>query len=184
MYQTQTVTPAIGWNFAPSILVMLVSLAALYGYLISLARKDGHWGKEVRGRHVAFFAAGLSIIFIALVSPLDALSNAALFSAHMTQHLLLLLLASAFLLLGIPGYWIHYLYGLPVLRRILPIITHPVFTLLAFNLIMWGWHLPNFYQAALTDANVHVLEHMTFLAAGMLMWLPVIHDAPPQHPLS
>ena len=177
-------TTGLNWNFAPSIFMMLISLAVLYGYLIYLARKDGHWGKEVRGRHIAFFALGLFIIFIALVSPLDTLSNVALFSAHMVQHLLLMLIASALLLLGTPGYWIRYLYSLPVLKRILPIVTHPVVTLLTFNFVMWIWHVPALYQAALLDVNIHVMEHMMFLAAGVLMWLPVIHDAPPQHPLS
>ena len=71
-------------------------------------------------------------MFTALVTPLDALSNEALFSAHMVQHILLMLLAPACLLLGTPGYWIQYLYKLPVLKQILPIVTHPLVTLIAF----------------------------------------------------
>jgi len=56
--------PALNWNFAPSILVMLFSQAALYGYLIYLARQDGHWGTDVRTRHIVWFALGLILIFI------------------------------------------------------------------------------------------------------------------------
>ena len=42
MLASSTTPPPINWNFAPSILVMLLSQAVLYGYLISIARKDGH----------------------------------------------------------------------------------------------------------------------------------------------
>ncbi len=176
--------PPIGWNFAPSIFVMLLSQAVLYGYLITLARKDGRWGKDVRPWHVVSFALGLIVIFIALVSPLDALSNVALFSAHMVQHLLLMLVAPALLLLGTPGYWIRTLYDLPVLKKVLPLVTQPIVTLLVFNAVMWLWHVPALYESALRDPNLHIVEHMMFLAAGVLMWLPIIQTVPPQHPLN
>lgn len=175
---------ALNWNFAPSILVMLLSQAVLYGYLIYLSRRDGYWGTEVRGRHIVFFALGLILIFVALVSPLDSLSNVALFSAHMVQHILLMLLASACLLLGTPGFWLRILYDLPVLKVVLPIVTHPLVTLVAFNAVMWVWHVPALYEGALRNPNIHIVEHMMFLVVGVLLWLPVIHDVPPRHVLS
>lgn len=180
----QITPPTIGWDFAPSILVMLLSQAVLYGYLVYLARKDGRWGADVRASHVVYFALGLLLIFIALVSPIDALSNQALFAAHMVQHLLLMLLAPACLVLGTPGYWIRYLYDLPILKRLLPIVTHSVFTVLAFNAVMWTWHVPALYEGALRNVNIHVLEHLMFLGAGVLLWLPVIHAVPPQRTTS
>jgi putative membrane protein len=174
---------ALNWNFAPSILVMLASQAALYGYLIYTARSDGRWGVDVRRSHVVYFALGLILIFLALVTPIDSLSNEALFSAHMVQHILLMLLAPACLLLGTPSYWIRALYDLPVLKRVLPIVTHPLVTLIAFNAVMWIWHVPALYEGALRSPNAHIVEHLMFLAAGVLMWLPVIHEVPPGHVL-
>ncbi len=171
----------LNWNFAPSILMMLISQAVLYGYLIYIARRDGHWGSAVRRSHVIYFTLGLFVIFIALVTPIDSLSNVALFSAHMVQHILLMLLAPVCLLRGTPGYWIRYLYDLPILKRVLPIVTHPLTTLITFNAVMWIWHVPTLYEGALRNPNVHILEHMMFLAWGVLLWLPVIHDVPPRH---
>jgi putative membrane protein len=133
---------------------------------------------------VIFFAVGLILIFVALVTPIDSLSNVALFSVHMVQHILLMLLASAFLLLGTPGYWIRYLYDLPILKQLLPIVTHPLVTLISFNVVLWIWHVPALYDGALLNPNIHILEHMMFLSFGVLMWLPVIHDVPPKHVLS
>lgn len=176
----QSAAQSTNWNFAPSIIVMLLSQAVLYGFLIYIARRDGHWGQEVNERHIVWFSLGLITMFIALVSPLDALSNDALFSAHMTQHILLALIAPACLLIGTPRYWIHYLHDLPVLKNILPILTHPIVTLVLFNLVLWLWHLPSLYEGALRDTNIHVLEHLMFLAAGVLFWSPVLHDVPPQ----
>ena len=178
------VSTSLNWDFAPSILMMLISQAVLYGYLISIARRDGHWGSDVRAAHVICFALGLIVIFIALVTPIDSLSNVALFSAHMVQHILLMLLASVCLVLGTPAYWLRYLYDLPVLKRLLPIVTHPLVTLIAFNAVMWIWHVPALYEGALRDPNVHIIEHMMFLVFGVLLWLPVIHDVPPGHILS
>jgi putative membrane protein len=178
------VTAALNWNFAPSIVMMLFSQAALYSYLIYVARSDGRWGADVRRSHVVWFALGLILIFTALVTPIDSLSNEALFSAHMVQHILLMLLAPACLLLGTPGYWLRTLYDLPVLKRVLPIVTHPLVTLIVFNAVMWIWHVPALYEGALRDGNVHIMEHMMYLTAGVLMWLPVIHDVPPGHVLS
>ena len=164
--------------------MMLISQGALYSYLIYVARSDGRWGTDVRWSHVIYFALGLILIFVALVSPIDSLSNIALFSAHMVQHILLMLLASACLLLGTPGYWIRALYDLPVFKRLLPIVTQPLIILITFNVVMWIWHVPALYEGALRNPNVHIVEHLMFLAFGVLMWLPVIHDVPPGHVLS
>jgi cytochrome c oxidase assembly factor CtaG len=179
----QSATPSTNWNFAPSIIVMLLSQAVLFGFLIYIARRDGHWRQEVKGWHIIWFSLGLITLFIALVSPLDALSNDALFSAHMTQHILLALIAPACLLIGTPRYWIHYLYDLPVLKKILPTLTHPIVTLVLFNFVLWLWHLPSLYEGALRDTNIHIFEHLMFLAAGVLFWSPVLHDVPPQRAL-
>lgn len=171
------------WNFAPSIIVMLLSQAILYSYLIIIARQDGRWGVDVKRRHPMWFALGLFTIFIALVSPIDDLSNRVSFAVHMVQHILLAIAAPIFLLLGTPGYWIAYLFRLPVLKTVLKIIVHPLIVLFTFNGVLWVWHLPALYQAALADVNLHIIEHMTFLVTGVLLWAPVLHALPPDKPM-
>lgn len=180
----QLVVQSYDWNFAPSILAMLLSQAILFGYLVSLSRKDRRWGTDVQLRHIAWFAIGLLIIFIALVSPLDALSNYALFSAHMTQHILLAIVAPICLLLGTPRYWLVYLFEISFLKWPLRVMTNFVFAILLFNAVLWAWHLPALYEGALRDPNIHVLEHTMFLITGVILWAPILHALPPDRPMS
>ena len=176
----QTPAPTYGWVFEPSIIVGLIGLAVLYGYLIYLARKDGYWGKEINRNHVIFFSLGLLTLIITLLSPLDSLSDEALFSAHMVQHMLLMLIAPALIVAGLPNRWLKAIYDLPIVGRVASIVTHPLVALLIFNLSLWLWHTPALYEGALRDNNIHIIEHLTFMATSTLMWLPVLHAVPPK----
>lgn len=167
------------WIFTPSIVVGLVSITLLYAYLVYSNRRDGYWGQDLKGRHIVFFAAGIITLYLALQSPLDDISDYALFSAHMTQHILLALIGPAFLLFGVPARWLNALYRLPILGPIFSLLTNPLVALIVFNFDLWLWHLPSFYEGALRDVNVHVLEHLLFIATGTLMWIPVLFNAPP-----
>ena len=180
MFFVPSVAPAFGLTFDSSVIIGTLSLAVLYGYLVSLARKDGQWGKTVRAGHVIWFGAGLFILFLTLQSPLDTISDTTLFSAHMTQHILLALIVPACLLLGLPSDWASAPYELPFIGRILSILSHPIVAALIFNGVLWIWHLPGLYEGALRDENVHIVQHLTFIAVGTLLWLPILHHVPPK----
>ena len=170
------------WLFTPSIVVGLVSLSVLYAYLVYADRRDGHWGKDLKARHIAFFTVGILTLYLALQSPLDQVSDHALFSAHMAQHILLTLIAPAFLLFGVPTRWLRALYPIPVIGRLLAIFTKPIAALIVFNFTLWLWHVPALYEGALRDENIHVIQHLLFIVTGTLMWLPVLHAVPPNRP--
>ena len=135
------------WNWEPSVLLGCGGLAV--GYAAALRRR--FTGAAL------YFAAGLLVLLLALTSPLDALGDTYLFSAHMLQHLLLLMVVPPLLLLGSAG----------------PLAT----LLLAWSLgigTMWVWHVPALYNAALADEGVHLLEHLSFLVTATIFWWPVI----------
>ena len=158
--------------------LIVVSLIVLsYSYasgLRNLWRAAGR-GRGVRAWQAVAFTTGLAAVAVALLSPLDTLADTS-FSAHMGQHLLLMAVAAPLLALGSPelallwsvsrgtrvvlGREIHrgrYLTSLPV-----------AFTLHSFAL--WAWHAPPLYEAALHDAVLHALEHLTLLGTGLLFW--------------
>jgi putative membrane protein len=146
-------------------------------------------GQGVRRWQAAAFAGGIAALTLALISPLDRLS-AALFSAHMVQHLALILVAAPLLVLGAP--LLPSLWALPPARRralgrwwkraravrfLWHAATVPVVAWLLHAVAVWIWHLPALYQSALRSTLVHQLEHISFLGTALLFWWVLIHPA-------
>jgi putative membrane protein len=132
------------------------------------------------------FTAALVALGLALVSPLDALSSA-LASAHMVQHLLLLLVAAPLLALSAPSSAI--LRGSPLAvrrasgrwrRRLglthgnLGVLRHPATVWLLSVGVLWFWHAAAPYDAALDNEFLHLLEHASFLVTAVLFWQIVV----------
>tara|TARA_B100001121_G_C18698943_1_gene626390 strand:+ start:27 stop:2273 length:2247 start_codon:yes stop_codon:yes gene_type:complete len=145
-------------------------------------------------RRLASFQLGLATLWLALASPLDTLGNL-LLSVHMTQHILIMMVAPPLLLLGLPGmpllmglpravrrHWIGPFIAWPALRRIFHGLTHPVFALTAFTVATWAWHVPVLYELALQDPTWHKIEHVLFLGTALLFWWPVIEPWPSRSP--
>jgi putative membrane protein len=125
--------------------------------------------KASPGRLLSFLA-GVALVLVALVSPVDRLGEQ-LFLMHMVQHLLLLDLAPILILLGFTRVILR-----PLTRRLMPIeraagpLAHPVFAIVLYVVVMALWHVPAMYDAALELSVVHVVEHLTFALAGGLYW--------------
>jgi cytochrome c oxidase assembly factor CtaG len=179
------------WNFDPWTLVALggFGLAWIRGVHAIRRRRRGHVGAASPLRRVAA-TIGLVALTVALVSPLDALSDA-LFSAHMVQHLLLMAVAAPLLvfarvddalLWSLPPAWRRALGGLrarPPLRALRRTLAHPATAWLAAAAALWLWHAPPLYQAALDDGVVHALEHASFFATAALFWRVVARAGDP-----
>jgi cytochrome c oxidase assembly factor CtaG len=142
---------------------------------------------------LAFYCSGLASICLALLSPIDRLASH-LFSMHMIQHQLLMMVAPAFLLLADPLPVI--LWGLPgrarrsvgrllvrtaVVRRVVRLLTWMPVAWFAYVITLWGWHVPAAYEAALRDRLLHDLEHLSFFGAGLLFWWPICNPHPRLH---
>lgn len=116
------------------------------------------------------FAAGIATIVVALMSPIDRLAEQ-LFAMHMVQHVLLLDIAPILLIGGLTKLILRPVT--PRLHRLelsIGPFASPIFAVVAYVLLMWMWHLPAFYDAALEHPPIHVLEHITFLSIGFLYW--------------
>ena len=157
------------WTFAPVVLVALAGYAVVYGLRWRRSRAEGGARAAGWGR-AALWAAGISGLFVALISPLDRLGEQ-LATAHMVQHLLLADLVPICFTLALTKWILR-----PATRRIHRIeraagpFGHPAFGVVAYVGAMWLWHVPALYDAALEHPLLHVLEHLTFAAAGLLYW--------------
>jgi putative membrane protein len=155
---------ASAWDWELS--VILGCAALMIGYLFAVGF---HFFKKS-----VLFAAGVLVLLIALVSPLDTLADYYLFSAHMLQHLILILLVPPLLLLGIPESPARKMLQIPFVERCQTVLGRPP---IAWSLgigTFWGWHAPLLYNAALANESLHVVEHLSFLVTSVIFWWPVL----------
>ncbi len=166
------------WNWAPSIVVGLAIFIGAYLAAISSLRARFAASTPASRTQIACFTAGALVIWLALVSPLDAIGDGYLFSAHMLQHLLLALVAPPLLLLGTPGWLLRPLLHITAIRRSLRVLTAPPVALILFNATFFIWHVPALYEATLHNEVIHIIEHMLFIATGLLNWWPILSPLP------
>jgi putative membrane protein len=192
MLAHQVVAPseiAGAWTFEPVLVVTLAGTAAVYArgrarLRLRVPRPDG-------GTRALSFYAGLLVVGASLLSPLDALA-ATLFSAHMVQHLLLMLLAApllvharptAALVAGLPAGWRQAARGVRVdpWRAAARTALNAVVVWTVGAIALWAWHVPALYEAALTNDALHILEHASFLSAALLFWTVVLGSGTRSH---
>ncbi|MHB8293895.1 MAG: cytochrome c oxidase assembly protein [Acidimicrobiales bacterium] len=190
------------WRWPLQAQVLAPVAIAAVAHLRGRGAADGRW-------RAASFYAGLALLVLALQSPMDTYSGRS-FAWHMVQHMFLLLVIPPLVLAGQP--WARMFNGLPSRlqlrlrviaggwlgrqgtgdssrrapgwrRRVAALPADPLTALIAFVCVLWGWHVPVLFDAALRDQVIHDVEHLWFLAAGMLYWSRVIASAPFPAPL-
>lgn len=113
---------------------------------------------------------------MALETPIDTIGDQFLQSVHMLQHVLLGVVAPPLLLLGLSPAMSRWLIRhLPGLRA----AAEPIPAQMTAAAVMIAWHLPGLYDLTLRSEAVHVFEHVTFTAAGVLFWWPVLEATAP-----
>jgi cytochrome c oxidase assembly factor CtaG len=162
------------WSLDPLQLAPIALVAALYGRRVRNLRRRG---TAVPAWRPVVFAVGIALLVLALASPIEAIGQEELFAFHMLQHVLIGDLAPLALLLGVTGPVLRPVLALPVVER-LRVLVHPLVALPLWALNLGLWHVPALYQGALRHDSIHALEHLCFLAAGILMWAPVLETLP------
>ncbi len=131
------------------------------------------WLPNPRLRPLLFFT-GLLIAFVALQSPIDRGGDLYLFSLHMVQHMLLMMVAPPLLLLGIAGARPAPRERHTTLRTIWWAVTRPWPAVAIFNAVLLFWHIPSLYDTTLTTVPVHIVEHLSFIGVGLVVWWGVV----------
>lgn len=170
------------WYLDPVVGISMLVTSWLYLRGVrNLWSTAGH-GKVISGKQrIAWYGAMVSLV-VALFSPIDALGGA-LFSVHMVQHLILFVVTPWLLAYARPG--LGMWWGLPPRWRkragsgigTTPIVRHlhnasrnPMLIVIVFTAVLWLWHTPALYNAALRSDFIHALEHFTFMAGAYLLW--------------
>jgi putative membrane protein len=159
------------WNLQPGLLLGLIAQLSIYLALIGpLRQRFFADSAPVDRQQVRLFLLGWLAIVAALVSPIDILASS-LLTMHMTQHILLTLIAPPLMLLGTPRWLFRPLLRIPGVLPVGQFVTGLVPAFIIFNVVFSLWHVPRFYEAALTNELLHIVEHGSmFLTAGLLWW--------------
>lgn len=166
------------WHWHPSVLAGLLALEGLYLLGVGPLRRRYGWAQSVARSQTITFSLGVLALFVALLSPIHELGDTYLFSAHMLQHLLLIMVVSPLLLLGTPAWLLRPLLSRGAVLWTARFLTHPVVVFALFNGVLIAWHAPQAYDLALRVRGVHIFQHLTFLATGILLWWPILSPVP------
>ena len=174
----------IGWDQFTVHWSTVAGLAAFWGLYEWRARV--HWRaaqspEELAGptpAQRALFVGGILLMFLSLNGPLHDLSDYYLFSAHMVQHLILTLLVAPLFVLGTPGWMLRPALRVRWVRTAAHAVTGPRTAFMIFNVVVAAWHLPPLYNTAMAFHDVHIVQHLMFLIAAVIMWWPVTSPLP------
>jgi putative membrane protein len=174
------------WTFDPVAIATLLLAAVLYACGAARLSRQAANGRGLRPWQILCFATGWVALVIALVSPVASLSDF-LFSVHMTQHEILMLVGAPLLVLSRPlgvfvwawpagwrsaiGRWTRR----PAVAGAWRFLTGALMVWILHGAALWVWHLPSLYQAAVENTSVHALMHVCFLFTAVLFWWALIH---------
>ena len=169
------------WSLEPGVLVSLGLTAWLYWSGVRRLWRNAGSGHGVGRGEALFFGLGWASLAVALVSPLHRLGEA-LFSAHMVQHELLMVVAAPLLVVGRPI--VAFLWSVPMawrraagniaarssIQRTWHLLTLPAVAWTVHATAIWLWHVPALFQATLDSDLIHGAQHLTFLGSALLFW--------------
>jgi putative membrane protein len=161
------------WSFRPVVLVACAAALAWHGVILRSAReRSATRGGSRSARRTGALLAAVAVLILALSSPIDALAAGYLFSAHMLQHLLLVLVVPALALMALPP---ARGTGRPVAARMARwLLDRPVVTWISGIGAMWLWHAETLCNAASQSASVRGAQSVSLLAMGALFYWPLL----------
>lgn len=174
------------WVWDPLVVVTTCAAGLLYARGLHLLWRSSRPGRGIRRWEAVCYAGGWLVLVLALVSPLHSWGEM-LFSAHMTQHELLMLVAAPLIVLGRP--LLPFLWALPVewarvlgswtrrrgWLRVWRAIVHPLVAWSIHFVALWMWHIPALFSTAVENDLVHGLQHASFFGSALLFWWAVVH---------
>ncbi|MGH7505112.1 MAG: cytochrome c oxidase assembly protein [Longimicrobiales bacterium] len=167
------------WTAYPGVWLFILALIAGYGALRRRARRAGADSRTL-ARKVRYFAAGAMLLWIAIDWPLGALGAGYLAWIHMVQFLLIGMAAPPLLLLGVPAEALPALRDDGIAAHARRFVTHPLFTLLAFNVVVVATHLPVVTDSLMASQPGSFAIDTLWLGSGLLYWWPVLRPDGPR----
>jgi putative membrane protein len=173
------------WTFNPIVILALVAAAVAYARAY---RRAASRSSAIGAGHWVPYAAGLLVLAVALLSPLDPIGDRYLLSAHMAQHVLLSDVAPALIVLGLRAPLLPL--GLPRrallavapgggrFGRVLALLTSPWLAIPMWAFATWVWAIPSVFDFSAQHPTVHAFEHATLFYTGLALWWLIVAPLP------
>jgi putative membrane protein len=159
------------WHWEPEMALPMADFAAVYMFGVGRLWWSAGPGRGIGYGAVAAFAGGMLALAIALFSPLAAMAEE-LFSAHMVVHEIIMAVAAPLIIWSRPWGAVAWAFPVWLSRRLRPLarIGGALAATLIQAAVIWAWHVPAFFRAAVEDENMHIFQHLTFFASALLFW--------------
>jgi putative membrane protein len=174
------------WHAHPDVWLLIAALLGGYAWAVRrLGPKHTAPGQPVATRlQKVCWVTGVATVWVAADWPVHDLSERYLYSVHMTQHLLITLVAPPLLLLGTPAWLARELLRPATVYRVVRRLARPMPALIIFNALVVVTHWPAFVDATLGSELLHFLTHAALFISALLMWSAVCAPLPELRPLS
>lgn len=171
------VLPSAGeFDWSPLLVATVAATAGVWGWLHLRARRDADGGAPTSRWRIAATAGGVTLLAVALLSPVATLAGHYLLTAHLVQVTLVMGFVPALLLLGLPR-------RLPAAPRALRLagraVVHPACAIVLVNGVFFGWHAPVLYDAALQHPPIYALQQVTLLLVSLAFWWAIVEPTGP-----
>jgi putative membrane protein len=166
------------WKLYPSFMVGWLLFFGAYLLVVGPLRGRFPGSSPVHPARIGAFVLAMLLMLVGLQGPLHELSDLFLFSAHMVQHLLVMVVMPPFLLAGIPDWALRPLVRIRPVERLARWLTLPLVAFGLINVVFLAWHFPAPYDLMMRDHGVHVAMHLMIMATGVVMWWPVMSPLP------
>lgn len=159
--------------WSPIMIGVIVFLTILYFLITVKWRNDFKVSEPLKKKEAAYFLIGIVLLYIVKGSPVDLMAHI-MFSFHMVQMALLLLLVPPLLMKGIPWWVWKVVIELPVVRSVFPILTKPLLALIVFSGLFSIYHIPLLFDTIKLDEGLHGTYTFILFISAVFMWWSII----------
>ncbi len=161
------------WSWSLGTVVFLLLLCLLYLWGLWQARRHFE-GQRISARRIAAFFAGIVIVALLVLSPVNTIARTQLFSVHLAQVVILTSVCAPLVLAGCPAIVLRPLVEVPVVRHAMRFLTFPLTASLIFNGAFLLWHVPKLYNASLANAPLYQAMVLCIFCTSLLNWWPLV----------
>lgn len=160
--------------WSPYFLVAIILAVVLY-YLITVKWRERFEGSErVTKSQFIYFISSMVLLYVVKGSPMDLIGHI-LFSVHMAQMAMLLLIVAPFFIIGIPNWIWEKFISIKAIHKVFMLFTKPIISLLVFTLMFSMYHYPLILDQVKLSLPLHTLFTVTLFISAIFLWWPIVN---------